>query len=310
MSSTQTQFATTHFAARRVTRVRRLAYGIGGITFGMRATDGLRMKLDGSLREFAVDSAECDVKIEVSLVAELRVPQQKPLFASGGLWTLFAEDGGFRLNFLRPQRVETPYKSAWFDGEFQNGEVSLSRKFFSETHAMYPMEYPLDEVLMIHHLASGKGLEVHALGLVDEAGRGHLFLGHSGAGKSTSARLWQKQKGVRILSDDRIILRRSGGQLWMHGTPWHGDAGIASPDSALLTHVYVLEQWPTNELVTMPRSLATAEIFARSFVPRHCGEALSFVLQFIEQVCREVPCDTFRFVPNESAVEAIRNARD
>jgi hypothetical protein len=287
-----------------------LAYGIGGLTFGMCATDGLRMKLDASLREFAVDSAECDVKIAVSLVAELRVPQQKPLFASGGLWTLFAEDGGFRLDFLRPQRDEAPYKSAWFDGEFENGEVSLSRKFFSAAHAVYPMEYPLDEVLMIHHLASGKGLEVHALGLVDEAGRGHLFLGHSGAGKSTSARLWQKQKGVRILSDDRIILRRSGGQVWMHGTPWHGDAGIASPHSALLTHVYVLEQWPTNELVAMPRSLATAEIFARSFVQRHCAEALSFVLQFIEQVCREVPCDTFRFVPNESAVEAIRHARD
>jgi hypothetical protein len=314
MSSLQTQFATPHSVAERgAAGISRLAYGIGGITFELSAGHGLRMKLDESLREFAVARAECDVKINVSLVDELRVPLQKPLFASGGLWTLFAEDGGFRLNFLRPQREETPYKSAWFDGEFRNGEVSLSRKFFSARQATYPMEYPLDEVLMIHHLASGKGLEVHALGVVDEAGRGHLFLGHSGAGKSTSARLWQKQKGVRILSDDRIILRRDdrgkGGQVWMHGTPWHGDAGIASPDAALLTHIYVLEQWPSNGLVRLSRSLATAEIFARSFVPRHCAEALNFVLQFIEQVCEEVPCETFRFVPNESAVEAIRHAR-
>jgi adenylate kinase family enzyme len=315
MLSAQTQFATSHSAAQLgAVGISRLAYGIGGITFGLSAANGMRMKLDDSLREFAVTRAECDVEIQVSLVPELRVPQQKPLFRSGGLWTLFAEDEGFRLNFLRPHRMETPYKSAWFDGEFRNGEVALSEKFFSAADAMYPMEYPLDEVLMIHHLASGKGLEVHALGLVDEAGRGHLFLGHSGAGKSTSARLWQKQKGVRILSDDRIILRRDdsekGGQLWMHGTPWHGDAGIASPESALLTHVYVLEQGPRNELLAMPRSLATAEIFARSFVPRHCEEALNFVLQFIDEVCREVPCDRFRFVPNESAVETIRNARD
>jgi hypothetical protein len=271
------------------------------------------MVLEPSLRPFAMVRAageQCDVQVNVSMVEELRVPASESLFDSGGLWRLFAEAGGYRLNFLRPFAGETPYKTAWFDRDFSRGELALSRKFFDPAEAMYPMEYPLDEVLMIHHLASGKGLEVHALGLVDEAGRGHLFLGHSGAGKSTSARLWQKQKGVRILSDDRIILRRSGGQVWMHGTPWHGDAGIASPDSALLTHVYVLEQWPTNELVPMPRSLATAEIFARSFVPRHCGEALGFVLQFIEQVCEEVPCDTFRFVPNESAMEAIRNARD
>lgn len=311
MSFLQTQFATPNPTADQgAAGISRLAYGIGDISFGMSAGDGLRMKLDRSLREFAVESAECDVKINVSLVEELRVPLQKPLFASGGLWTLFAEDGGFRLDFLRPQREETPYKSAWFDEQFRNGEVSLSRKFFGARQATYPMEYPLDEVLMIHHLASGKGLEVHALGVVDDAGCGHLFLGHSGAGKSTSARLWQKQKGVRILSDDRIILRRKGGQVWMYGTPWHGDAGIASPETALLTHLYVLEQWPTNELVALPRSLATAEIFARSFVPRHCGEALNFVLQFIEQVCEEVPCDTFRFVPNESAVEAIRHARE
>ena len=162
---------------------------------------------------------------------------------------------------------------------------------------------------MIHHLASGKGLEVHALGVVDEAGGGHLFLGHSGAGKSTSARLWQRREDIRILSDDRIILRRHEGQVWMHGTPWHGDAGIASPHSALLTHVYVLEQWPSNELLAMPRSAATAEIFARSFIPRHSPEALNFALQFIEQLAQELPCARFRFLPNQSAVEAIRDAR-
>jgi hypothetical protein len=104
--------------------------------------------------------------------------------------------------------------------------------------------------------------------------------------------------------------RGTGGRIRMHGTPWHGDAGIASPESALLARVYVLEQWPTNELVPLPRSSATAEIFARSFVPRHCGEALNFVLRFIDEVSKDVPCHTFRFVPNESAVETIRHARD
>jgi len=266
------------------------------------------MELDPSLQEFAVWRTDCDVNIAVSLVDSLRVPTQERLFDSGGLWTLFAEDGGYRLDFVRTFRRETPYKSAWFDADFRNGELSLSRRFFSLEKACYPLEYPLDEVLMIHHLACGKGLEVHALGVVDEDGRGHLFLGHSGAGKSTSARLWQKQKGIRILSDDRIILRPRDGQIWMHGTPWHGDAGIASPDSARLTNIYVLEQWPSNELLPMPRSLATAEIFARSFVPRHCPQALEHALGFIEQLSQKLPCDTFRFLPEQSAVEAIRRA--
>jgi hypothetical protein len=314
MSSVQTQLAS--FAAlaapRQATGASHLAYRIAGISFGMTACDGLRMILDPSLREFAVARAasdECDVNVRVSLVDALKVPEKEPLFSSGGLWSLFAEDGGYRMNFLRSFPGETPYKSAWFDKNFLRGELALSRHFFDTTEAVYPFEYPLDEVLMIHHLAGGKGLEVHALGVIDEAGYGHLFLGHSGAGKSTSARLWQAQRGVRILSDDRIILRKRDGQVWMHGTPWHGDAGIASPGSGLLSHIYVLEHAPANELVPMPRSVATAEIFARSFVPRHSPEALNSALQFIEQLAQELPCDTFRFLPQSSAVEAVRHAR-
>jgi hypothetical protein len=175
--------------------------------------------------------------------------------------------------------------------------------------AVYPLEYPLDEVLMIHRLACGVGLEVHAVGIVDEDGRGHLFLGHSGAGKSTTARLWLSRPGVRILSDDRIVLRFRDGELWMYGTPWHGDAGIASAQSALVTNIYFLEQFARNEIVEMAAGVAGAELFARSFVPRHAAEGLEFALGFIERVTREIPCRVFRFVPEQSAVEAIRDAR-
>jgi hypothetical protein len=308
--------AATHFAASTKPRQQarrglesQLAYRIAGISFGMNNHDGLRMIFDASMQPFAVQKDVCDVELQIALVDALVKPAQKPLFDSGGLWSLYAEDGGHRLSFLRAFPGETPYKSAWFNKDFSEGRLELSRLFFNTTKATYPLEYPLDEVLMIHHLAGGRGVEVHALGLVDDAGNGHLFLGHSGAGKSTSARLWQGHPGVHILSDDRIILRRDEGQVWMHGTPWHGDAGIASPHGALLSHIYILEQAPGNQLVSMPRSAATAEIFARSFVPRHSAQALDFTLQFIEKLAQELPCDVFRFVPQQSAVEVIRNAR-
>ena len=134
------------------------------------------------------------------------------------------------------------------------------------------MEYPLDEVLMIHRLACGYGLEVHAVGIVDEIGSGHLFLGHSGAGKSTTARLWLNQPGVQILSDDRIILRAHGDKIFMYGTPWHGDAGISSPDCAAVTNIYFLEQYGQNEILPLAPGVAAGELFARSFVPRHCAD--------------------------------------
>jgi hypothetical protein len=224
------------------------------------------------------------------------------------LWSLFEEAHGYRLNFQRAFPGEGPYKSVWFDRQFKTGTLQLSRAFFDTTWPVYPLEYPLDEVLMIHRLACGEGVEVHGVGIVDEDGRGHLFMGHSGAGKSTTARLWQKQKDVRILSDDRIILRLHKEKIWMFGTPWHGDAGIASPDSAQLSDIYLLEHFNKNEIQPMQGGLAAAELFARSFVPRHCGESLQFALSFLQKVAQAVPCHIFRFVPDETAVEAIRRA--
>jgi hypothetical protein len=294
-----------------------VAYQVGGISFGMFSDGGVLLALDSALQEFAVPAGaleNCDVNIRVSLVDQLPAPQRNPLFHSGGLWSLFEErrdrQDGYRLNFQRSFPGETPYKSVWFDRNFTTGHLQLSRLFFPQDRAVYPLEYPLDEVLMIHRLGCGQGLEVHAVGIVDERGRGHLFLGHSGAGKSTTARLWLAQPNIRILSDDRIVLRRHDGQLCMYGTPWHGDAGISSPDSAPLTNIYFLEQYSHNQILSMAPGIAAAELFARSFVPRHCAQGLEFALSFIESVARQVPCNIFRFVPEQSAVEAIRHARD
>jgi hypothetical protein len=294
-----------------------VAYQIGGISFGMSSDGDVLLALDPALREFAVQPStpgNCDVNIRVSLVGQLPAPQRKPLFHSGGLWSLFEErreqQDGYRLNFQRSFPGETPYKSVWFDRNFTTGHLQLSRLFFPQDSPVYPLEYPLDEVLMIHRLACGQGLEVHAVGIVDDLGRGHLLLGHSGAGKSTTARLWLAQPNVRILSDDRIVLRRQNGQIRMYGTPWHGDAGISSPQCATVTNIYFLEQYRHNEILSMAPGVAAAELFARSFVPRHCAQGLEFALSFIESVAREIPCNIFRFVPQQSAVEAIRHARD
>jgi hypothetical protein len=295
----------------------RTAYEVGGISFGMFADRGVALTLDPGIRDFALNAEiakKCDVSIHVSAIDKISTPRNKPLFHSGGLWSLFEErfdqHDGYRLNFQRSFPRETPYKSVWFDRNFETGHLLLSRKFFKDGAPVYPLEYPLDEVLMIHRLACGQGLEVHAVGIVDEIGRGHLFLGHSGAGKSTTARLWLNQPGIRILSDDRIVLRQRDGKIWMYGTPWHGDAGISSSESAAVSNIYFLEQYKRNELLPMAPGFAAAELFARSFVPRHCSKGLDFALGFIERVAREIPCNIFRFLPQPSAVEAIRHARD
>lgn len=283
----------------------RLAYRIGGITFGLHAEAGLRIALEKELRAFEVDADSCEVNLQIAWADALEIPKSDLLFHSGGLWSLFAESTGYRFSFLAPLVGMTPYKEAWFDSEYRTGRVLLSREYFDTKRPVYPLEYPLDELLMIHRLSRAEGVELHAVGLCDDQGRGHLFLGHSGAGKSTTARLWIDRPGVKILSDDRIILRASEGRICMYGTPWHGDAGIATPDCAPLTRIYLLEKGKSNEQHPLPPGRAAAELFARSFVTHHSEDGIRSTLGFIDRVASQVPCSIFRFVPDESAVEAI-----
>jgi len=286
----------------------RLAFRVAGTCFNLSSEGDVRLALEPGLEPFAVEPSANGVTMAVDWTDRLVMPSGSPLFHSGGLWTVFEESGGYQFYFSTPHLGVAPYKAAWFDREFNRGEVTLFRPYFDSELPIYPLEYPLDELLMIHRLACGEGVEVHAVGIVDEARRGHLFLGHSGAGKSTTARLWKAQSNVQILSDDRIILRLRDGRIWMYGTPWHGDAGIASPDCAPLSRLYLLEHSHTTELSSVSRGRAAAELLARSFVPHHSPRGLQFTLEFLDRVARETPCFIFRFLPDRSAVEAIRRA--
>jgi hypothetical protein len=286
-----------------------VAFRVAETTFNLCSAD-VPMELDPGLSDFATRPGAGATEVAVRWADKIADPAAAPLFDSGALWSVFEVKGGYQFRFVTPAVGPAAYKMAWFDKEFSSGEVELFRPRFDPAVPTYPLEYPLDELLMIHRLSRGEGVEMHAVGLVDEAGRGHLFVGHSGAGKSTTARLWQKESNALILSDDRIILRERDGRIWMHGTPWHGDAGIASPKSAPLHCAYLIEHGSKTELAGVSKGRAAAEFLARSFVPHYSAHAMAFTLEFLDRVARQTPCFAFKFLPDQSAVEAICRASD
>jgi hypothetical protein len=290
----------------------RFAIEIGGLSFGIWCTGDLAVSADPEHAPFLIATApkhSCDIELDVCWAETLELPSVPPAFASGGLWSAYLVPTGTEFYFSSLAVSNSPYKAAWFDPSFGRGHVVLSRSAFQAGSPIFPLEYPLDELVMMHRLALGEGIEVHALGLVDENESGYLFLGHSGAGKSTTARLWKEQPGVRLLSDDRIILRKRGHKIVMYGTPWHGDAGVASAGSAPLSAVFLLEQAPADELIPLSQTKAAAELLARAFVPHYLKGGIHFSLDFIDCVTRSLPCSVFRFTPTPGAVEVIRHAR-
>jgi hypothetical protein len=171
-----------------------------------------------------------------------------------------------------------------------------------------PLEYPLDELLYTHMLAIGKGVEIHGFGMADRDESGVLFVGQSGAGKTTIARLWEQEPGVRLLSDDRIIVRRIDGKFWMYGTPWHGDAGIADPGRARLEKLYFLRHGARNELNPLSSSEEVAQLFTCVFIPFYNRSAVDFTLGFLEIMTGNLPCYELSFIPDTSVIELLQSS--
>jgi energy-coupling factor transporter ATP-binding protein EcfA2 len=114
--------------------------------------------------------------------------------------------------------------------------------------------FPTDQIIFARILADRRACYLHAAGFVLD-GKGFVFLGHSGAGKSTMVTMLKDRAQAAtdsgegtILCDDRVVVRRWPEGFRVHGTWSHGDVDEVSPESAPLAALLILEQAPTNRL--------------------------------------------------------------
>jgi hypothetical protein len=279
---------------------------IGDIGVAIECADpGMSIGVPAETERFLVRDGAVDSTVTAAW-GELCEPiTGEELFDSGGLWKLYRQEGDYVFRFSSPAIGQYPYKEARFNPDFTSGEVTLHADYHDRREPATPLEYPLDELLMTNLLARGRGVEVHALGIRDRDGRGYLFTGHSGAGKSTTAGLWEKE-GVLVLSDDRIILRYQDGVFWMYGTPWHGESQLAAAERTELSRIFVLGRGKQNELVPLSPAEAVSQLFARSFVPFYEPAALGYTLELLQRIAEAVPCAELRFVPDDNVVGFVR----
>jgi len=283
---------------------------IGGISLAITGGSSNDVRLSQELEGFVDFDGPPDIEVRVGWAEKLRSCSGDPAFDSGALWTLFHGDSEFIFDFTSPAFGACPYKRLTADRDFRGAQLVLNRQALRNHHPVYPLEYPADELLITNYLATGLGVEVHGCGLVDAESGGHLLLGHSGAGKSTTTRLWKALRNPQILSDDRIILRLHQSKLWMYGTPWHGEAAFAMPGKSTIRRIFILEHARKNQITLLPRSQAVGELFARSFPPFHSAAGLERTVAFLDQVLGTVPCYRFQFVPDARAVEAVLEFHD
>jgi hypothetical protein len=269
---------------------------IADLPFRLSWGEGLApVELPAAYRPFQSDAPG---GMPVALSASERTEDAgEPVFDNAPVWTLHRQADGcrFRIFDTYPDLRRSLFLPAALD------RADLT--FLASDRD--PFVGPTIELITILRLARAAGVILHGCG-VDLGGRGVAFVGESGAGKSTLSRLWAAVEGARILSDDRVIVRRQGGGFRLYGSPWHGDAHFAASGGVPLERIYFLRHGSENRFRGLPADASVRELLRCSFPPFWDPDGIGVALELLAELVAAVPCTEMHFVPEPAVVELLR----
>ena len=144
------------------------------------------------------------------------------------------------------------------------------------------------------------GLPLHA-SLVEKDGFGVVFLGPSGMGKSTQAKLWEKYLGADFLIGDRPELRKIDGKWLGFGMPWDGKDAIYRQTSAPVRALVWLSQAKENRISPMDPVQAMSVMLKQAMMPVWDDRAMDGASAMMGALAREIPMYHLRCLPDEAA---------
>ncbi|MFA5713924.1 MAG: hypothetical protein WC960_07120 [Bacteroidales bacterium] len=160
-------------------------------------------------------------------------------------------------------------------------------------------------IMIAFTLASAEesSTKIHASAIV-KGGRAILFLGKSGTGKSTHARLWVENiEGAKLLNDDEPIVRiMEDGKLFAYGSPWSGKTPCYINSRAEVAAFVLLEQAKENRLKKLEGVEAFTGIYQSAAILRSNSEHRQELFQNISKIITLAPTYSLKCLPNRDAV--------
>jgi len=277
-------------------------FNIGGASILVSGPSHMKFRIDESYSGFTGIS-------EPDIVLSVHGPEKniakyisgRLVFDSGLTWRLNRDNASHIFSFYSRDFGKLPHKVAVIDEDFKSGDIFLGE---IADNICEPLEYPLDEVLMVNLLAAGRGIMAHGCGM-KMGGDGLLFVGVSGSGKSTMAKIAMKAAQAKILNDDRTVIRKMGSEYFIYGTPWHGEIDECCPDHAPLKKLFFIKHAKDNKIRKLSPADAVSRFISCSFPPFWSDKGMEFTLQFLSELVSDIPAYELGFLPDERVLELI-----
>ena len=257
------------------------------------------MEIPATYRPFIKDG-KTDITLRMHEKNHLTTVGEK-IFESPPIWSLYRHNGvsalriyehipGYGRTLVLPQDIVNA------DLYFDNPNGNRKDPFYG----------PTLELLMVNYLAQERGIIIHGCG-IKQNDCGIIFVGESGAGKTTIANIWSRESDVEILSDDRTIVRKKDGHFWIYGTPWHGEGKFGSPGSAKLEQIFFIQHGQTNSISNSTKAHSVAQFLKCSFPTFWDAEGLEYSMDVFSDLAASVSCRTLSSKADSSIIDYVNS---
>lgn len=284
-----------------------LTFAVAGVPFtlSVEATSSGDLRVPVSYRPFAATGAS-EVVLRVGSRERILPFGDRVLCESNLQWRALSAGTGTAFQFHHPP-TGLLYCQAVVSADFSRAEILFSEESWRSLDASkaraWELPYPLDQLLFVPALARRGAFLLHACGAAI-GGRGFVFAGHSGDGKTTLAGLLSAE-GTMLLSDERVAVRDAESGFMAHGTPWPGEGNVVSSASHPVSSMFVLRKAPRHALGPPSSSLA-AELLARAIVPYYLPEVAQRILDVFSRLAESVPLRNLHFARSSGLPALLR----
>lgn len=220
-------------------------------------------------------------------------------------WVFYRHEGRLLYQGILPYDHSQVFDYAEFDERHTRGDIYHPNADLYQRGNWHALSmFATDQIWLAQALSYRQACYLHS-GAVAMQGQGLLFLGHSGAGKSTT--LTMLRPHAELLCDDRNIVRRWPDGFRVHGTWSHGDLPECAPTAAPLRALLFIEQAPTNALIPIdsPREVLRRLLLLviKSAVSADWWER---TLDVLEPLSREVPAYRMQLDTSGKMVDCLQ----
>lgn len=181
--------------------------------------------------------------------------------------------------------------------DYMTGKVSVESEWLFGVN---------NAIMVMYALATAnKHIALFHSSVVSYQGKGYMFLGHSGTGKSTHSSLWLKYiEGTELVNDDNPVVRiDENNEVRVYGSPWSGKTPCYRNVSYPIGAIVKLDQAPYNEITRLKGIKAYAAVMPSISGKRWDSKQADGLHETEDLLAQMVPVWHLDCLPDEAAAQ-------